>query len=161
MSEPNVIPFTTPEAMELKRLEREREEAGRRSEERIRRHECGWENFKAWEKQRFELYLRVAEWCFLNFKAFEPTDKREAAWCIRNIEWLRSFLRSEIELPNAGPRRRLGSIHRKISNHSQSPFTHEYLVRLEIEEEKPKQKLGLIVIPQNDPPPPKPFLRRL
>jgi hypothetical protein len=131
-----VIQFS-PEAAELNRLEKEREEAGRRKEEEIRRRECGWENFKAWEKKQFEAYLEVAEWCFLNFKSFQPTNKSEAAWCVRNMEWLRNFLRSDVEIPNAGPSRRLGSIHRKISKHCQSPFTFEHLLRFGIEEEKP------------------------
>jgi hypothetical protein len=72
MSDPErkVVPFTTPEMIELKRLQKERDEEQERLKRLVEKWEMEWE-----QKQRSkrEGRLKVAEWCFVNFKFFEPT----------------------------------------------------------------------------------------
>lgn len=113
--------ITTPEMIELKRLQKQREED---EEERERFREFRRETERREQPNR-EGRLKVAEWCFLNFRFFEETT-RERNERIgeepRALTELRHFLRTG-GFPDIPASRRLLSIYRRIAEHCPSPFT--------------------------------------
>jgi hypothetical protein len=149
--EVDVIPFATPEMLELKRMKKEWEEEKERKRKLLDRFQQELERVARPKK---EGRARVAEWCFLNFKFFDnPTEQ--------TYRWLRNFICSD-GYANSETCRRLGSLHRRIAKHCQSPFSEEELIQWELEQPRiERDELFRRLALKDDPSPSdEPFKRR-
>jgi hypothetical protein len=168
MADPKIVQFSTPEMIELRQLQKERVEALERSKGMWERAASDWQRMT---ERNLNGIMKVAEWCFLNFKHFEPSARELNIHAVLthfdvssggppSLPRLRHFIASD-GYANAATCRWLASLHRRIAKHCPSPFTREQLIEWELIQ-MPEPKLGLIVTPREPPPqPPKPFKRRM